>query len=232
MTAILAPPKPKAKTVLPKPEARERFVFEQVDWKFYEQVLRAVGDRRIFVTYYRGTLEVMSPSYEHDWYAARLALLVRILGEELGVEHVCGGSTTFRRRQVSAGLEPDNCFYIRNVGAVLGKHRIDLNVDPPPDLAIEVEISHRLGERVSVYEALRVPELWRYNGRMLRVMELGEEGRYTERDHSIAFPTLPLAQAHRFLQMGWEMGDLEWGRTLRAWVRRNLHKAKSRRRAR
>ena len=230
MTALVAPRRAKPKATPSEPEARERFVFEEVDWKFYEQVLRAVGDRRVFVTYYRGRLEVMSPSYEHDWYAERLASLVSILGDELNVENVGGGSTTFRRRRASAGLEPDRCFYIRNVAAVLGKRRIDLNVDPPPDLAIEVEISRRLGERVSVYEALRVPELWRYNGRVLRVLELRDDGTYVERDRSIAFPTLPLEQVHRFMQMGWEMGNVEWGRAVRDWVRRNLRKPKRRRR--
>jgi Uma2 family endonuclease len=208
----------------------DRFVFTDVDWRFYEQVLRAANERRIFVTYYKGTLEVMSPSYEHDASGELLATLVRIVATELKVPHKGAGSTTFRRRRVQAGLEPDRCFYIRNVSALRGKRQIDLNVDPPPDLAIEVEVSQRLGVRVNVYQALRVPELWRYDGRSLRVFELGEAGTYVERDRSVAFPDLPLEEVHRFVQMGWDMDELEWDRTVRRWVRRNLRKAKPRRR--
>src|ERR671913_122810 len=106
MTSLAAPPRSRAKAAAPKavvppPEAGERFVFDGVDWKFYEQVLRAIGDRRIFVTFFRGTLEVMSPCYEHDWSAERLSMLIRIVSDELDVEVVGAGSTTFRRRRVS-----------------------------------------------------------------------------------------------------------------------------------
>jgi Uma2 family endonuclease len=230
MTALVPPISVRTKAALPELQDEERFIFYNVDWRFYEQVLRALDERRVFATYYRGTLEVMSPSYEHGWYGERLALLIRLLADELNIELVGGGSTTFRRRRVSAGLEPDRCFYIRNVASILGKRQLDLNVDPPPDLAVEVEISRRLDRRVSVYEALRVPELWRYDGRALRVFELGGDGTYIERDHSIAFPTLPLEQVHQFLQMGWEMGERDWDRAIRAWLRRNLPKAKPGRR--
>jgi Uma2 family endonuclease len=234
MTSLVAPPRFRTKAAVlkavPPPEPGERFVFDDVDWSFYEQVLRAVGDRRIFVTYFRGILEVMSPSYEHDWSAERLSMLIRIVCDELDVEVVGAGSTTFRRRRVSAGLEPDRGFYIGNVKAILGKRRIDLNSDPPPDLAIEVEISRRIGERQSVYEALRVPELWRYSRRGLRVLQLSVTGRYLEQGHSAAFPALPLEQVHHFVQMGWEMDDVTWGRAVRRWIRRNLRKGRSGRR--
>jgi Uma2 family endonuclease len=232
MTAILAPPRVQSNPATVQPDRVERFVFTDVDWQFYEQVLRAVNEQRIFVTYYKGTLEVMSPSYEHDASGGLLALLVRIACTELGVPHNGAGSVTLRRRRVQAGLEPDRCFYIRNVSALRGKRHLDLNVDPPPDLAIEVEVSQRLGVRVNVYEALRVPELWRYDGRSLRVFELGDEGTYVERDRSVALPDLPLEQVHQFVQMGWDMDELEWDRAVRQWIRRNLRKRKSRRRTR
>jgi Uma2 family endonuclease len=235
MTAMLAPPRskpetPKERVAPSEPGCEDRFVFTDVDWQFYDHVLDAANKRRIFVTYYKGMLEVMSPSYEHDGSGELLAALVRIVATELKVPHKGAGSTTLRRRRVQAGLEPDRCFYIRNVSAIRGKRQIDLNIDPPPDLAIEVEMSRRLGERVNVYEALRVPELWRYDGQSLRVFELGEARTYVERDRSIAFPDLPLEQVHRFVQLGWDMDELEWDRTVRTWIRRNLRKAKGRRR--
>lgn len=230
MTAMLSrPPMPAAAADLPTDGEGERFVFHDVGWDFYEQILRAVGDRHVFVTYYRGMLEVMSPSYEHDTAAEILALFVRILARELKVPHKGAGSTTLRRRLVRAGLEPDHSFYIRHVAAIIGRRRINLNVHPPPDLAIEVEVSRRLAERVAVYEALRVPELWRYDLERLRVFEL-QPGGYVERDRSIAFPTLPLDEVHRFVEMSWNMEELEWDKAVRAWARRRLVKPKPRRR--
>jgi len=87
-----------------------------------------------------------------------------------------GGSTTFRRRDLEAGIEPDRCFYIQNQPALRGKRTLDLSIDPPPDLAIEVEISERLLDRVGIYERLGVPELWRNDGKRSRVMLLGRGG--------------------------------------------------------
>ena len=150
----------------------QHFVLTGVNWQGYESLLEAIGEQRVFITYDRGKVELMSPSWEHDNRAETIGQLVRIIAEELDIAIKGGGSTTFRREDVDRGLEADKCFYIRHERRVRGKKKIDLSVDPPPDLCIEVEISRRLLGRVSIYAELGVPELWRDDGKELRIGEL------------------------------------------------------------
>jgi Uma2 family endonuclease len=203
----------------------ERFLFEAADWDFYASVLQKLAGRHVFATYDGRSLELMSPSWEHERYAELSGVLVRILCSELGMPCRGGGSTTFRRKDLDAGLEPDRCFYIHNAHAVQGKREIDLTIDPPPDLVIEIEISHRLLDRVRIYEKLGVPELWRYDGKSLRVFVADGTGKYRQADRSPTFPSMPLDQIDKFLQLTWDMpDDLAWETAVREWVRQNLKK--------
>ncbi|HEX4797631.1 MAG TPA: Uma2 family endonuclease [Humisphaera sp.] len=196
-------------------------VFEGVDWDFYEQVLARLDNRHVFATYDRGRLELMTTSWEHESYADLLASLVRTACRELAMPYKSGGSTTFRRRDLEAGIEPDRCFYIQNQPAIRGKRKLNLSIDPPPDLAIEVEISERLLDRVSIYERLGVPELWRNDGKRSRVMVLGRGGKYRTSQRSAVFPWLSFAEVDRLLETSWDMSDdLAWERTVAALVRR------------
>ncbi|HZN66533.1 MAG TPA: Uma2 family endonuclease [Tepidisphaeraceae bacterium] len=199
----------------------ERFVFDDADWAFYELILKRVGDRHIFVTFDGERLEVMSPSPEHERHTSRLDKLLWILAEELDVPLESMGSFTLKKRNVKRGLEPDRCYYTRNADAVRGKRRIDLQKDPPPDLAVEIEVSRRLLDRIGIYRELRVPEVWCYDGSRLRVLRLGRTG-YKEADRSPTFPNLPLAEVHRLLTAAWETAEHTWTRNVRAWVRHNL----------
>src|SRR4051794_37130457 len=130
-------------TTLAEPTAtnEQRFRLDWVDWDFYEYVLDKLGDRHLFVTFDDGSIELMSPSYKHDVRGRCLGLLVNVLAEELQVRLKGAGSTTFQRKDLKIGLEPDQCFYIKNFERIRGKDKIDLAVDPPPDLAIEIEVS-------------------------------------------------------------------------------------------
>ena len=112
---------------------------------------------------------MMSPSFEHDAAGEMLALFIRTLAQEVKLPIKGAGSTTFRRQDLERGLEPDRCFYIRDEARIRGIRQLDLRRDPPPDLAIEVEISHRLLNRVGIYAALGVAELWRYDGKRLQI---------------------------------------------------------------
>ena len=197
----------------------QRFVLDGVDWDFYETILRQVGDRHVFVTYDEGTLELMSPSYQHDRSAELFGALVRILAEELRVPLISAGSTTLKQKLLRRGLEPDRCFYLGNVPAIRGKRKLDLSRDPPPDLAIEIEISRRLVSRIEIYEALKVPELWRYDGKRLRILVLNAAGKYEQRERSLAFPQVPPSQIHAFIQMAWEIDETAWSGSVRQWLR-------------
>src|SRR6266851_39103 len=140
----------------------ESVILRDVPWRMYGQLLRAFAERpRVRLTYDRGVLEIMSPVLEHDsgsWFVGRLVVTAT---EELQLSVLGGGSTTFRRRRRRRGLEPDECFWIANEPRMRGKRRVDLRVDPPPDLAIEVDVTRSSMDRMGVYGALCVPEVWR-----------------------------------------------------------------------
>lgn len=200
----------------------ERFGLYDVDWAFYDSLLRRLGDRHVFVTYDRGRLELMSPSPEHEGSSALIGRLIGTLTLELNLPIRSGRSTTFRRKDLDRGLEPDECYWIQNEARIRGRKRIDLTRDPPPDLAIEVEISHRLLDREAIYAALGVPELWRYDGARLRVFLLGEDGVYHASKRSRCLPMAPRSEMERVLEMRDSAEENSLVRGFQDWVRTHL----------
>lgn len=178
----------------------QRFLLHNVDWQFYKMLRDALPDRPIRITYDRGNLEMMTVSREHERYKRLTGRLIEEFTATLDIPLESGGSTTWRREDLDRGLEPDECYYIQNEPLVCEKEEIDLSVDPPPDLAVEVEISRSLMSRVSIYAALGVPELWRYDGADLRVCHL-KNGVYVEQDRSLNLPQLEPAVVLRFLKL-------------------------------
>lgn len=200
----------------------QRFVLDDADWELYDSLLRRVADRHVFITYDRGRLEMMSPSWKHDKRSSHIAMLIWILADEMNIPFEGGGSTTFRRADQQAGLEADQCFYVQNVDRVRGKDEIDLTTEPPPDLAIEVEISRRLAGREDVYARLGVPELWRDDGQTVRVFTLQPNGKYQSADRSRSFPNFPVDQISRLLEMARNTDAMTWSRAVRAWIRQHV----------
>jgi Uma2 family endonuclease len=148
--------------------------------------------------------------------------LLEVLTLELNIPIQSLGSTTFHRRDVEGGLEPDECYYIRNEPLVRGKKRLDLANDPPPDLAIEIHITHSSLNRQEVYAALKIPELWRFDGEVLEVSQLQPDGRYALQTSSASFPSLPLPELQRFLDLAETTDETRWIRSFRDWVRATL----------
>lgn len=208
----------------------QRFLLQNVSWDFYEYLLNELDDRPVHLTYDRGNLEFMAPSYRHENYSSALGRFVMILCEELASAFKSGRSTTFRREDLDRGLEPDDCFYIRSVRKILGKSEIDLTVDPPPDLAIEIDISRSSLDRMGIYAALGVPEVWRFDGRTLVACCLMPDGEYEERAESPTFPMVPLRRIVDFLRQSTDSDDMTSNRKFRAWVRKQIvtHKRKHR----
>lgn len=162
-----------------------------VDWPTYSRLLRTFARRpAVRLAYDRGELELMAPQLEHDDDSALLADLVFILTEELGLPLKRGGSTTLRRRRKSRGIEPDACFWIASAAQLAGRRRLDLRRDPPPDLAIEVDVTHSSLDRFGIYAALGVPELWRLDGNTLTFYRLGDDGQYAVVLASVAIPAV------------------------------------------
>ena len=202
----------------------QRFVIRAVDWDWYEKLLELVGDRAaIRITYDRGNLELMSPALEHEDYKKLFGRFVETVTEELELPCRAAGSTTWKKRIADRGLEADESYYLANTHRMAGKReKVDLNVDPPPDLAIEIEISRSTLDRMAVYAALGVPEVWRFDGEALRVEQL-HDGAYAEVDHSSAFPFLRLDEIARWIAAAESAVDHSvWGRRLRQWVRDEL----------
>jgi Uma2 family endonuclease len=213
-------------TAIQQLETEEQlFVFEDVDWSFYQTVLHQLEDRHVFVTFDGKRLEVMSPSWKHERHSDLLARLVVMACEESQLPFLTGGSTTFKKKDLNRGLEPDHCFYIQNVRARVGKRKVNLATDLPPDLAIEVEISHRLLDRIGIYGRLRIPEIWRHDGTSTSVLLLGRSGRYKPAQRSAAIPWLPLDELDRLLQRSWSMDDLEWSKLARMKMRQIFKRA-------
>jgi Uma2 family endonuclease len=209
-------------TVAAPSSVDQRFLLTDVSWDFYEHLLDELGDRRVRVTFDRGALELMAPTYRHENYARTLGKLVGVLCEELNLPVKDGGSTTFRREDLERGLEPDDCFYIHNVRKILGKDEIDLTIDPPPDLAIEIDVTRSSLDRMGIYAALRVPEVWRFDGQTLQVWCLRPDGEYEERERSPTFPALALRRVVEFLGQAIELDDVALIRKFRAWVRKQV----------
>lgn len=197
-------------------------VLHDIDWATYTRLLRAFERRRGFrLTYDRGTLEIMSPLWEHERPAYFLGRLIDVLTEELRIPCEPGRSVTLRRRRKSRGLEPDNCYWIANAPRLAGKTRLDLRVDPPPDLAIEVDITHGSLDRMGIYAALGVPEVWRVTSAGLSFNMLAT-GVYELGARSHSFPQVASDDLMRFLVRLGQTDSTALIAEFRVWVRQAL----------
>ncbi|MBL1201237.1 MAG: Uma2 family endonuclease [Nostoc sp. GBBB01] len=192
-----------------------------ISWQTYENLLAELSvNRRLRLTYNRGSLEIMAPSPEHERYKRIAGRFVETLAEELKVRIECLGSTTFKRPELS-GSEPDECFYIENINAIKGKKRIDLAQDPPPDLVVEIDITSSSINRFQVYADMGVPEIWRYDGKYFSINILQNQ-KYISVEQSLVFPNLPLTEISNFLEQVEEKDYLELVKEFRQWVKSKI----------
>lgn len=203
----------------PPIEAEQRIILHGVSWDTYERLLADfLESNAVHFTYDRGELEIMAPSPEHEASTDLLALLVNVLAEELNVDVHGLGSTTFRRADLKRGFEPDTCFYVQNAERVRGKKRLDLTRDPPPDLVIEVDLTSFSLNKLPLYAAVGVPEVWRHDGQTVTILRLAGS-KYRKQQKSAIFPGVTGAQIARFVEEGQTTRRLDWLRRVRAWVR-------------
>lgn len=197
----------------------QRFLMRNIGWAQYKAFAEALGESHVRLTYDNGILEFMTLSYGHERLHKLLGQFVEVLTEELNRPRQSGGSTTFSREDLKRGIEPDQCYYLDNEPLVREKDEIDLTVDPPPDLSIEVDITRSCLDRMALFAALRIPEVWRYDGERLHVHLLMEDGTYVESERSRHFPFLPIAELEAFLQRRTEMDETSLIKLFRQWVR-------------
>lgn len=185
----------------------------------FESLLAAKGeDSNTLLAYDRGLLEIMSPSMPHEHTKRLLEDCIKILVDELDLNVKSVGSMTCKREDLERGLEPDSGFYIQNEPLVRSREELDLSQDPPPDLMVEVDFSRSSLNKLPIYEALEVPEVWRYAGGTLTIRHY-QQGQYVQLDYSPTFANLPLIEIPRFLQQSSQIGEAQMLKSFRAWVR-------------
>lgn len=177
----------------------KRVALSHLNWSGYLQIMAALGEHRSArLIYDQGHLEITIPLEDHETASEWIALLIRVWVTLAGLKLKTLGSTTLHRPDLDRGAEPDKAFYIQTYEQVAGK-RIDLKTDPPPDLVLEVDITHTDIDKNRLYASLGIPELWRYNGETIHFFHL-QGDRYTEVMTSPTFPLLQKQDLYQFLQ--------------------------------
>jgi Uma2 family endonuclease len=200
--------------------ALDHVVLFDIRWPTFEAILSDLGDHRgSRIAYDRGTLEIMSPSREHEALKTLIGRMIEVFTLELGIKISSCGSTTLKSALEERGVEPDECYYVQNEAAVRGKHDLNLERDPPPDLVLEVDISRSSVDRWGIYAALGAPELWTYGKEGLEVHLLAPDGGYLPSASSKALPLLPPAEVTRFLAQRHTTDETSFVRSFRDWVR-------------
>ena len=195
-----------------------RLILYDVSWEEYEQLLHELRDRALRVSYFRGRLEIMSPSLPHERPKEFLLQLARIVADEMDLTLETAGSTTFKDEQLKMGAEPDTCFYVENAAQIIGREEINLMTDPPPDVVVEIDIWSESVGKMEFYAAIGVSEFWRYRKGRLYIYHLSEQG-YVEAPASRAFPLLTAEVLTRFLEQNKSDGQSATLRAFREWLR-------------
>lgn len=192
---------------------------EDISWDEYEQLLdQLAGWRGMRVSYDHGRVEIMSPSFQHEKFIALISGMGRILAEEMNITVEAAGATTYKQESLLKGSEGDESFYVKNAGAIIGNRQIDLDVDPPPDVVVEVDITNESLSKFPIYAAFLVPEIWRYDGKQARIYHLENES-YAERDASLSFPFLTAQAMTEFLEQSKTQGQTPALVAFRQWIR-------------
>jgi len=202
-------------------QSPDRVVLPHVSWQTYQSLVKDFErEPALRLTYDRGRLEIRMPLDPHEAYKKLLGRLVEALTEELSIEIRSLGSRTCDREDLTRGLEPDQCYYIQNEPAVWDKEQIDLSIDPPPDLAIEIDITSSSIDRMDIYASLGVPEIWRYDGKSLALYCLADT-HYQPCRYSLAFPSLSADELEQFLVLKKTTKENALIRQFRKWVRKH-----------
>ncbi|PSR18226.1 hypothetical protein C8255_08490 [filamentous cyanobacterium CCP3] len=197
-------------------------VLRDVSWAEFEAILAELGNHRSTrIAYDKGFLEIMAPLTEQGYFKEVISIAVGDIAEVLEQDYECYGSTTWRRKAQQAGIEPDNCFYFQNEALVRGRLEFDLERDPPPDLALEVDLTSKSLDRFPIYARLGVPEIWCYDSGALTIYLL-ESDRYEASEQSQSFPTLDIRALPQLIESQRSAGRLALRRSVREWVKAQL----------
>jgi Uma2 family endonuclease len=197
-------------------------MLQGITWQTYQALvheLESQPSKRL--TYDNGLLEISMPLPPHETYKRLLGRLVEIATEEIDLEIRSLSASTWSRKDLLKGIEADECYYIQNESAVRGKMEIDLTVDPPPDLAIEIDMSSPSLPRLPIYAALGIPEIWQFDGERCKILSL-IDGKYGEKSQSRALPIITVEAVETLIAQAQDMGETSWAKSVRQWVRTQL----------
>jgi Uma2 family endonuclease len=204
----------------PKLVGEKRMTFRNLDWNAFKQIQNLLTERtRARFTYDNGVLEIAMPLEGHERSARLIELFIRVLVVELGMKVKTMGSTTLDREDLLKSAEPDNGYYIQNF-ALVADHEVDLNVDPAPDLVVEVDITNTDVNKNKLYASMGVPEFWRFNGRLWQILQL-TDGVYVECDRSPTFPIIEKTDLYQFLETAL-LDEVTAEVNFRQWVRQQV----------
>ena len=207
-------------TVLNLPKTAEaRVVLPNVSWETYERLLTDLADCSVpHLTYDRGRLEIMSPTAKHEKVNRHIELLVRITALEMNVEVGSLGSTTFKRVDIERGFEPDSCFYVQNESSIRGKQELDLLVDPPPDIVVEIDVTSSSINKRALFAHFAIPEVWCYDDENIEILNL-VNGAYVKSERSSVLPFITAKVLTDFMAESLTLTGLEWMKKVRDWAR-------------
>jgi Uma2 family endonuclease len=209
---VLAASEPQS---LPKPVGEQRVTLYGLSWQAYLQLLEALPrSRGARINYDAGLLEITVPLEDHEFSGRLIECFIRTLVEMMGLRIKTMGSTTMQYPHLQKGAEPDNAYYIQNQALVKGRN-VDFSQDPPPDLVVEIDITHTDIAKTEFYAHIGVPEFWRFNGRVWRIYQLRSEG-YVEVEMSPTFSSVPKDRLYCFLAQAKE-DEIEAIQALRTW---------------
>lgn len=186
-------------TILDQPLAEQRVIKRDVTWRQYDAMVRDSDDRHTRIAFDQGVVEIMSPSRLHESSGHLIGRLIEAFADIRDIDIAGVKSTTFRREDLERGFEADESYYIAHAEDVRVLDEIDLSVHPGPDLVLEVDISRSSMPKFGIYAALRVNEVWLYDGRQMRVFVLQDHGRYDEVTSSRVLPEFPVSEVPEWL---------------------------------
>lgn len=200
----------------------DRIVLSGISWEMYERLRDNEENWHVHMAYDDGVLELMSPSPDHEAISILIGRMIEVCLEELSIPFRSLRCTTWRRPELAKGLEADECYYILNHHRVNKRRAVDLSIDPPPDLVVETEVSRSAVQKLRIYAALGVPEIWRWRTNGLTAYSLEKSGKYVEREFSLNLPMLRVKDLEPFLEFEVAADESAWIRQFRAWVRQRF----------
>ncbi|HYV37012.1 MAG TPA: Uma2 family endonuclease [Gemmataceae bacterium] len=227
-TAVLAS-RPKKKRIYKPLEPRQIIVLNDIDWAGYRRISESLNESHARLTYDQGVLEIMTKSRLHEILSRFCYTLFFILAEEAELDFTACGSMTCDREDLDRAAEPDECIYIVNSDLMQGRKTVDLSIDPPPDLMVEIDITSSSKRRLGIFAALKVPEVWKVTLNSFQVLQLDEDGQYVESECSKYFPGIPMAKVAEFVKRQAEEVHRTLFREFRTWVRKQLRRSKKKR---